>query len=121
MSTFEKLTWIADAQCETAELARQMIGIEELAIMISKDALSETSMKLSPTKVAKAIGAKHRQSVSFKIDALAVKDPARTSIQDKIDRLAVRKASFTKSSIAILKSLERSRFSSQATSRSQAP
>lgn len=91
MSTFEKLTWIAEAQCETAELARQMIGMKELAIMISKDALSETSLSLSPTKAARAINMSDTGAKN-KIDNLAIKEVSRSTIQYKIDSLAVRKA-----------------------------
>jgi hypothetical protein len=74
VQSIEILLGIASGTGPVFEKARQMIGENELAILIAKTALADTSMSLSPTKVSEAIGV------------------ARTSAQDKIDRLSVRSA-----------------------------
>jgi hypothetical protein len=53
MSAFERLLAIADE--ETLDLARAMIGKPELALLLAKEALKNTTEILSPTTVAKVL------------------------------------------------------------------
>jgi hypothetical protein len=53
MSAFERLLAIADE--ETLNLARAMIGKPELALLLAKEALKNTTEVLSPTTVAKVL------------------------------------------------------------------
>jgi len=53
MSAFERLLPIADE--ETLDLARAMIGKPELALLLAKEALKNTTEILSPTTVAKVL------------------------------------------------------------------
>jgi hypothetical protein len=55
LSTVDALLRVAEGQGPVFDLARQMIGIEELALLISKAALKHTSLKLSRVKVARAL------------------------------------------------------------------
>jgi hypothetical protein len=73
MTNVEVLIAIASGAGPVFEKARSMIGENELAILIAKAALADTSMSLSPTKVSEAIGI-HRTSAQDKIDRLAVKE-----------------------------------------------
>ena len=91
MKPIEILLTIAAGAGPVFEKARQMIGEDEFAILIAKDALSETSLSLSPTKVARAINMSNK-GAKDKVDNLAIKQVHRTIVQDKIDRLSVRKA-----------------------------
>jgi len=50
MSVFERLLTIADEG--TLDLARAMIGKPELALLLAKEALKNTTEVLSPTTVA---------------------------------------------------------------------
>jgi hypothetical protein len=54
MSAFERLLAIADE--ETLDLARGMIGKPELALLLAKEALKNTTEVLSPATVAKIMG-----------------------------------------------------------------
>ena len=54
MSAFERLLAIADE--ETLDLARAMIGKPELALLLAKEALKNTTEILSPTTVAEVLG-----------------------------------------------------------------
>jgi hypothetical protein len=54
MSGFERLLAIADE--ETLDLARAMIGKPELALLLAKEALKNTTEVLSPTAVAEVLG-----------------------------------------------------------------
>jgi hypothetical protein len=54
MSAFERLLAIADE--ETLDLARAMIGKPELALLLAKEALKNTTEVLSPTAVAEVLG-----------------------------------------------------------------
>jgi hypothetical protein len=72
MTNIEILLAIASGGGPVFDKVRSMIGENELAILIAKTALSETSTSLSPTRVAAAIGI-HRTSAQNKIDNLAVK------------------------------------------------
>jgi hypothetical protein len=54
MSAFERLLAIADE--ETLDLAREMIGKPELALLLAKEALKNTTEVLSPATVAKIMG-----------------------------------------------------------------
>jgi hypothetical protein len=54
MSAFERLLAIADD--ETLDLARAMIGKPELALLLAKEALKNTTGVLSATTVAKVLG-----------------------------------------------------------------
>jgi hypothetical protein len=70
MTPFEKLVAIADD--ETLELARRMIGKQELALLIANAALKGTSKQLSPTDVAGVLQITP-QGAGKKIDNTAVK------------------------------------------------
>src|SRR5258708_36595427 len=54
MSGFERLLAIADE--ETLDLARAMIGKPELALLLAKEALKNTTEIRSPTTVAEVLG-----------------------------------------------------------------
>jgi hypothetical protein len=54
MSAFERLLAIADD--ETLDLARAMIGKPELALLLAKEALKNTTEVLSATTVAEVLG-----------------------------------------------------------------
>jgi hypothetical protein len=54
MSAFERVLAIADK--ETLDLAREMIGKPELALLLAKEALKNTTEVLSPATVAKVMG-----------------------------------------------------------------
>jgi ABC-type ATPase involved in cell division len=54
MSAFERLLAIADE--ETLDLARAMIGKPELALLLAKEALKNTTEVLSPAIVAEVLG-----------------------------------------------------------------
>jgi hypothetical protein len=56
VTPFEKLLAIASGESEVLELARDMIGKKELALLLAKAALHDTSQSLSPTRVANAMG-----------------------------------------------------------------
>jgi hypothetical protein len=53
MSAFERLLAIADE--ETLDLVRSMIGKQELALLLAKEAIKNTTEILSPTTVAKVL------------------------------------------------------------------
>lgn len=72
MTVFEKLAWIATAPGEVGEQARAMIGIGELALLLAKDALSGTSIALSPTKVSEVLEMT-REGAAKKVQNTAVK------------------------------------------------
>jgi hypothetical protein len=55
MSTFERLLAIASGQGEVFDLARSMIGKQELALLLAKEALKNTTEVLSPTTLAKIL------------------------------------------------------------------
>ena len=48
MTTFEKLLSLSTAQGEVPDLARKLTGKDQLAILIAKAALANTSASLSP-------------------------------------------------------------------------
>ena len=73
MQSIEVLLTIAAGAGPVFEKVRKMIGEDELAILIAKAALADTSAKLSPTKVSEAIGI-HRTTAQDKIDNLAVRN-----------------------------------------------
>jgi hypothetical protein len=55
MTTFEKLSMVASGTGEVWEMAREMIGISELALLLAKEAVKHTtSEEMSPAKVMKA-------------------------------------------------------------------
>jgi hypothetical protein len=53
MTAFERLLALADE--ETIIMARNMIGRKQLAILLAKAALAETTVDLSPTDVSKIL------------------------------------------------------------------
>jgi len=55
MTSFEKLYAIATGPGPVVETARKMIGEDQLALMIAKAAVSETTEKLSPTQVGEVL------------------------------------------------------------------
>jgi hypothetical protein len=73
MSVFEKLNAIASGQGEVFEMAREMIGKPELALMLAKAAIIGTTEELSPTAVARVLGITP-QGASKKIENCAVKE-----------------------------------------------
>jgi hypothetical protein len=73
MTTFEKLAWIATAPGEVGDKARAMIGIGELALLLAKDALADTTADISPTVAAQVLGIT-RDGARKKIDNTAVRD-----------------------------------------------
>jgi hypothetical protein len=73
MTTFEKLLSLSTAQGEVPELARNLIGKDQLALLIAKAALANTSASLSPTRVAKALELS-RSAALDRIDAASVRE-----------------------------------------------
>jgi len=74
MSVFERLLAIADE--ETLDLARAMIGKPELALLLAKEALKNTTQVLSPTAIAEVLGIS-RNGATNKIENCAIsKRPA---------------------------------------------
>jgi ABC-type ATPase involved in cell division len=69
MSAFERLLAIADE--ETLDLARAMIGKPELALLLAKEALKNTTEVLSPTIVAEVLGIS-RTGATNKIENCAI-------------------------------------------------
>jgi hypothetical protein len=55
LSPFESLIAVAQGEGEVFELARAMIGKAELALLIAKAAVANTTGNLSPTNVAKIL------------------------------------------------------------------
>ena len=72
MTDFEKLAWIAIAPGSIGEKMRSMIGEGELALLLVKDALSHTSLAVSPTKVGDTLNIQPR-SARDKIDNTAIR------------------------------------------------
>jgi hypothetical protein len=57
MTTFARWLALASGQGEVFDLAREMIGTRELALLLAKAAVKNTTAEeLSPTKVARATG-----------------------------------------------------------------
>jgi hypothetical protein len=56
MDTFEKLMAIAEGQGEICRLVRRLIGKSELTLLLANAALTDTSVKLSHSKVATILG-----------------------------------------------------------------
>jgi len=56
VDNFEKLMAIAEGQGDICRLARRLIGKTELALLLANAALKDTSIKLSPSKVATILG-----------------------------------------------------------------
>jgi hypothetical protein len=71
MSAFERLLAIADE--ETLDLARAMIGKPELALLLAKEALKNTTEVLSPTAVAEVLGIS-RNGATNKIENCAISE-----------------------------------------------
>src|ERR1700737_544571 len=71
MSAFERLLAIADE--ETLDLARAMIGKPELALLLAKEALKNTTEVLSPTIVAEVLGIS-RNGATNKIENCAISE-----------------------------------------------
>ena len=71
MSAFERLLAIADE--ETLDLARAMIGKPELALLLAKEALKNTTEVLSPTTVAEVLGIS-RNGATNKIENCAISE-----------------------------------------------
>jgi hypothetical protein len=72
VTPFEKLLAIASGEGEVLELARDMIGKKELALLLAKAALSNTTEDISPTVAAKVLGIT-RDGARKKIDNAAVR------------------------------------------------
>ena len=79
MQSIEVLLAIATGDGPVLDKARAMIGEDELALLIAKNALSGTSIKLSATKAAKAMP-QNRTTLRDKIDRIAFKDPLKDQI-----------------------------------------
>jgi hypothetical protein len=73
MTAFEKLLSLSTAQGEVAELARNLIGKDHLAILIAKAALANTSASLSPTRVAEVLEI-NRSTAADRIDLASVRE-----------------------------------------------
>jgi hypothetical protein len=71
MSAFERLLAIADE--ETLDLARAMIGKPELALLLAKEALKNTTEVLSPNAVAEVLGIS-RNGATNKIENCAISE-----------------------------------------------
>ena len=71
MSAFDRLLAIADE--ETLDLARAMIGKPELALLLAKEALKNTTEVLSPVTVAEVLGIS-RNGAPDKIENCAVSE-----------------------------------------------
>jgi hypothetical protein len=74
MSAFERLLAIADE--ETLDLARAMIGKQELALLLAKEALKNTSEVLSPAIVAEVLGISPNGATSMIENCAACERPA---------------------------------------------
>src|SRR5260221_11997146 len=75
MSAFERLLAIADE--ETLDLARAMIGKPELALLLAKEALKNTTQSLSPTTVAKALNTTARVAPNMIENCVIYERPSR--------------------------------------------
>ncbi len=75
MSAFERLLAIADE--ETLDLARAMIGKPELALLLVKEALKNTTEVLSPTTAAKVRNMTPRGASDKMIFTLILKNERR--------------------------------------------
>ena len=71
MSAFERLLAIADE--ETSDLARAIIGKPELALLLAKEALKNTTEVLSPNAVAEVLGIS-RNGATNKIENCAISE-----------------------------------------------
>ena len=71
MSAFERLLAIAEE--ETLDLARAMIGKPELALLLAKEALKNTTEVLSPNAVAEVLGIS-RNGATNKIENCAISE-----------------------------------------------
>jgi hypothetical protein len=71
MSAFERLLAISDE--ETLDLARAMIGKPELALLLAKEALKNTTEVLSPAAVAEVLGIS-RNGATNKIENCAISE-----------------------------------------------
>src|SRR5260370_5503099 len=69
MSAYERLLAISDE--ETLDLARAMSGKPELALLLAKEALKNTTEVLSPTTVAEVLGIS-RNGATNKIENCAI-------------------------------------------------
>jgi hypothetical protein len=69
MSAFERLLAVSDE--ETLDLAREMIGKPELALLLAKEALKDSTEVLSPTPVAEVLGIS-RNGATHKIENCAI-------------------------------------------------
>jgi hypothetical protein len=63
MSNFEKLATIASGNGKAFDLARQYIGIEQLALLMANDAISQTSAELDVAAIAKAFNLNERTAL----------------------------------------------------------
>jgi hypothetical protein len=70
MTPFERLLTLADA--ETLVLARNIIGREQLALMIAKATLEDTTVKPSSVNAANVLGMP-QSTVSGQIDRIGFK------------------------------------------------
>ena len=75
MTPLEQLLALADP--ETIVLARNLIGREQLAILIAKAALEGTTVKLSPT-TAENVLEMPKQTAAALLDKTAFKNQSRT-------------------------------------------
>jgi len=73
MTPFEKLYALATGPGPVVERAREMIGEDNLALMLAKYALSETTESLSATRVGEVLDIK-RQSADEKISKIGFKE-----------------------------------------------
>lgn len=80
MSTFEKLATIASGTGEVWETARAMIGKNELALLLAKAAVDQTTESLSPTRVGKALGITH-SGARKKIENAAIQESKKSLIR----------------------------------------
>jgi len=71
MSAFERLLAIADE--ETLDLTRALIGKPELALLLAREALKNTTEVLSPDTVAEVLGIS-RNSATNKIENCAISE-----------------------------------------------
>jgi ABC-type ATPase involved in cell division len=74
MSAFERLLAIADE--ETMDLARAMIGKPELALLLAKEALKNTTEVLSPAIVAEVLGISRNGATNLIENCAAFDRPA---------------------------------------------
>jgi hypothetical protein len=74
MTTFEMLAQVASGQGEAWEIARNLIGVENLGLLLAKAATENTTEKISPTSAKDVLQTKSLSGASDRIANAAIRD-----------------------------------------------